>query len=50
MKPTPFFQIVLMSALACSTPDSKGAADKTRAEAVAEAELPVVRYYVIGDT
>ena len=41
--------LVLLSALACSTPDTKSDAAPARADSVAAAELPVVRYYVIGD-
>jgi hypothetical protein len=40
----------LLSALACSTPDSSDDAAPAHADAVAEARLPLVRYYVIGDT
>jgi hypothetical protein len=42
--------LLVLGARACRAPDSEGDAAPARADAVAETELPVVRYYVIGDT
>jgi hypothetical protein len=48
MKHALLLPLALLSVLACSKPDTR-TDEPTRADAVADAELPVVRYYVIGD-
>jgi hypothetical protein len=45
-----FLPFALLSALACSSPESSGDRESVQTDSVEAAALPLVRYYVIGDT